>query len=455
MIRRLFLLLFFAVVVFSIPYLTPQIRNILLDAGLIKEEVFIAGTGSMYPTFPKSQNGDDLLNASQIVAWPEMRKYPAGLDLFGIKVLDYKITYGDIIELENEKTKKLSQEKYKSEAGFVKRVIALPHDTIELRDGFVILNGKILDEPYTAKPRSSFGGDFLPDCKVLTVPESSFFVMGDNRKASLDSRFELGLIEERDIHYVLPWQDQDAYRVKWRMSSDDYLQANTVTLEALDFVNVLNAARKKENLKPLRLDSRLSASGKIRGNAMIKHNDFSEEATRSGITLSKAVSMSGYNNIIFAEIYTRGYYEGEELLENFMEFPDTKKILFGSDYQDIGVGIMLGNIEGCPVQVIVVHLGGYVPPNYTNDEIDSWQKLINNLEEVLPSWRTLKEADNIDRKKVDNLSSLLETRLSNAKKIVIRMRANQWLTEEEKRFIEDDKKLSDEAINLMSELNKR
>ena len=79
---------------------------------------------------------------------------------------------------------------------------------------------------------------------------------------------------------------------------------------------------------------------------MIKHNDFSEEATRSGITLSKAVSMSGYNNIIFAEVYTRGYYEGEELMENFKEFPDTKKILFGSDYQDIGVGVVLGVVEG-------------------------------------------------------------------------------------------------------------
>ncbi len=455
MIRRLILLLFFLALVSLTPIVTPQIRNILLDAGLIKEEVYIAGTGSMYPTFPKSQKGDEVLSASQIVAWPEMRKYPAGLNLFGFKLFDYKITQGDIVEFENERTKKMSMEKYKNEAGFVKRIIAIPGDRIELRDGYVLLNGKILDEPYTAKPRSSFGGDFLSDCRGITVPEGQLFVMGDNRKASLDSRFELGLIDIKDIHYILPWQDQDDYRITWRDTKDDYLQANTVTLEAEDFVRVLNEVRKKENLKTLRLDSRLSASGKIRGNAMIKHNDFSEEATRSGITLSKAISISGYRNIIFAEVYTRGYYEGEELLENFMEFSDTKKILLSSEYQDIGLGVTLGNIDNCPVQVVVVHLGGYVPPNYTNDEILSWQNLVNNLEEVLPSWRNLKEVDNIDQRKVDNLLSLLELRLSNAKRIVSRMKINQWLINEEKGFVEEDKKISSDAIKLMDELYKR
>lgn len=446
--------MFFSLVILT-PVVTPQIRNILLDTGLIKEEVYIAGTGSMYPTFPKSQNGDELLSASQIVAWPEMRKYPAGLSFLGFKLFDYKITQGDIVEFENERTKKMSKEKYKNEAGFVKRVIAIPGDNIELRDGYVLLNGKILDEPYTAKSRSSFGGDFLADCKEITVPEDSLFVMGDNRKASLDSRFELGLINYKDIHYILPWQDQDDYRITWRDTKDDYSKANTVTLEAEDFVRVLNEVRKKENLKALRYDNRLSASGKIRGSAMIKYDDFSEEATKSGITLSKAISLSGYRNIIFAEVYTRGYYEETELLENFLEFPDTKKILFSAEYQDIGLGITLGNIDNCPVQVVVVHLGGFVPPNYTNDEIDSWQKLVNNLEEVLPSWKNLREADNIDRKKVENLLSLLETRLSNATKIVSRMKANQWLTDEEKRFVEDDKKLSSDATKLVDELNKR
>ena len=64
----------------------------------------------------------------------------------------------------------------------VKRVIALPGDTLEIRQGTVYLNGEVLDEPYL----SSHGKD---DLAPLTVPEGKLIVLGDNREASLDARF--------------------------------------------------------------------------------------------------------------------------------------------------------------------------------------------------------------------------------------------------------------------------
>lgn len=64
---------------------------------------------------------------------------------------------------------------------FVKRVIGIPGDTIEIRDGVVYLNGVALDEPYIKEaPR-----DNMPR---ITVREGHVFVMGDNRNNSLDSR---------------------------------------------------------------------------------------------------------------------------------------------------------------------------------------------------------------------------------------------------------------------------
>jgi len=70
----------------------------------------------------------------------------------------------------------------------VKRVAALPGDTIEGRDNVIYLNSRALSEPYVEHTHPSGRADFLRNFGPVTVRAGECFVMGDNRDNSLDSR---------------------------------------------------------------------------------------------------------------------------------------------------------------------------------------------------------------------------------------------------------------------------
>ena len=98
--------------------------------------------------------------------------------------------YGDIIVFQSH----IQRDDVKGEKLLIKRVIGVENDVIDIHDGVVYRNGKALEEPYTKE------GYTEGDISNYKVSENEVFVMGDNRRVSLDSRSsEVGTVSEDSI----------------------------------------------------------------------------------------------------------------------------------------------------------------------------------------------------------------------------------------------------------------
>lgn len=103
-------------------------------------------------------------------------------DIILLKKYDKKYKYGDIVILNYLDSK------------LVKRIIGVPGDLIEVIDGTLYINQKKINDPY-----SHLTSDFsLKQLGYDKIPSDYYFVMGDNRAASSDSRM-IGLIKKSDI----------------------------------------------------------------------------------------------------------------------------------------------------------------------------------------------------------------------------------------------------------------
>lgn len=99
---------------------------------------------------------------------------------------------------------------------FIKRIIALPGERVMVKGGHVYINDNILRESYIPEDFRTEEGTFLAEGIEYTVPEEQFFVMGDNREHSSDSRF-WGPITPKEISgraWVIYWPPKSAGSVK-------------------------------------------------------------------------------------------------------------------------------------------------------------------------------------------------------------------------------------------------
>lgn len=104
----------------------------------------------------------------------------------GDYIITSKITYkfkkverGDVVVFNSPKNPNIE---------YIKRIIGLPGDKIEIRNNEVYVNDSILPETYISAKTNVWDTGFIKEGKPIIVPENYVFVMGDNRPRSSDSR---------------------------------------------------------------------------------------------------------------------------------------------------------------------------------------------------------------------------------------------------------------------------
>ena len=153
---------------------TQSIVIALILALLIRTfiiQAFKIPSGSMIPTF---EIGDRIFVSKFI--------YGARIPFTNIRLPALrKPERGDIIVFASPETPKKD---------FVKRLIALEGETVEIKDGKIFINGKKIDSPAPLNSNYYFNrGNYGKEDIAVTVPEGFYFTLGDNSANSRDSRY--------------------------------------------------------------------------------------------------------------------------------------------------------------------------------------------------------------------------------------------------------------------------
>lgn len=247
-----------------------------------------------------------------------------------------------------------------------------------------------------------------------------------------------------------------AENIESSQSESSFIEQKEPNILPDEVFELTNNERIKNGLKPLKRNPKLDEAALERAKVIIEFDEWAHEATKSGVTYTEAIKRANYWNINYGENLANGQFTSEEVVRDWMSSEAHKANILNSKFQEVGIATYSGQLNGVSTVVTVQLFGGYQPPNYTRDYLNSWESSLASLISVKPSWENIKNFPTTyeeNKQDADRMIEIINIRINRMQKIVARIKANQWFTAEENRWIYEDEKLYNEQEAIAKRLN--
>lgn len=338
---------------------------------------------------------------------------------------------GDMVSFKNIETGDLH---------FLKRIVGLPGEKISIKNGYVFIEDKALKEDYTLNQLPTYGNTFLQDCESLTVPQDHFFVMGDNRTVSFDSR-AVGFVAKADIDGVIKSKTQSKF-------SDKIGEAKILKkeIDSSAFLTKLNTRRISNKSTQLITHDTLNSLAQKRAEQI---NGNFEHWKNKTVPPDKLLTKSGYRYNSIYEFVTFGYLDEESIVNQIFESPTDKNNFLSSNYTEVGIGVTDRTYKECKYPVISVIISWPSTPTYDPSIVDSWAKEIATTNQILGTMQTWVGYPGADQTKVRAIIDLIAEQNVIATRIYNKMKNREWLTQKD----DQDIKYYNESIKKSNKLH--
>jgi uncharacterized protein YkwD len=129
------------------------------------------------------------------------------------------------------------------------------------------------------------------------------------------------------------------------------------SINSTQLLNLLNEKRQKKSLKPLKENKMLDYVAYIRAKTIFDKQEYTHEATRSGLTYSTVANKLGYFYKSLGENIAIGYTDEEQIITDWEKSKEHADIMFRNDYAEAGTYTLEGKFYGKSGNVTVLILG--------------------------------------------------------------------------------------------------
>lgn len=319
----------------------------------------------------------------------------------------------------------------------------MPTEQISIKNGYYYINGNALEENYTLNSLPTFGNTFLPDCESKTIPKDYYFVSGDNRTVSFDSR-AIGFVHKDDIEGVIKTNTTSTFA-----TSQVEKNFPQITIDPEVFLEKLNNKRAEFDFPPIVTHETLNDLAESRAQQI---KDTFNDWKNKTIPIGRLLDEHEYRYNLVREFVTFGYLNEQAIVDQIFDSTVEKDQFLSSQYTEVGIGIEEREYQECKYPIISIILSWPVVATYDQAVLDAWTQEINVNNQSLLNLQTLVGSPNADQDKLREFISTVSQMQQIAERIYSKQKNREWLTQKDYNDIKLYDSLAQQTLTLDQEL---